>query len=277
MVERQDIDEVGEFLWDLLTDAPPSPEDQQDAMIDGILGALEEAGFRGVSPSDLEDALDGLSGQLTEQQEAQLDPLREAIANQPDPVIEQYITHEAPEPDTVVQNVTEVTNVYRTINQEGDQVVDQSVRTTIFAEGDVDFDQTVENTANVGDDGAVVVGGDVDDSAINTGEFDGVQAGGDIDIEDSIVGDENALITDTESDAIAVGGDATAVDSGAAPPEPELPPADDAADGALGEAPDFEEPSFDDAPAESAMEEQIALEEQMAEAIVDDVTLELDA
>ncbi len=217
MVGQEDLEAIGDIIWDLLTDEVPDPNAAQDEAVDLIadsLEAIESAGYEGVTPEDLQQAIAQLSESLTVQQQAQLEPLREAIANQPAPVVQQIITQEAAAPDqvTVVRHVTEVTNV--TNIDEGDQFVDQSVNTTILAEGDVDFDQEVSNTANVGDDGAVVVGGDVSDSAVNTGQVDGVQAGGDVAIEDSAIGDGNVLVNDSEFDALAVGGDATNVEAG---------------------------------------------------------------
>ena len=226
MVDQEDLSKIGEILWDFLTDEVPESPDAQIPASDEVneeaqaaeelellresLLAIHEAGVDNVSSEDLQSAIEQLSESMTVQQQAQLQPLREAIANQPPQVIQQ-----AGDNVTVVRNVTEVTEVTNVTNvEEGDQFVDQSVNTTILAEGDVDFDQDISNTANVGDDGAVVVGGDVEDSAVNTGEFDGVQGGGDVSIEDSAIGDANVLVNDSEFDALAVGGDATSVEAG---------------------------------------------------------------
>lgn len=225
MVDQEDLSKIGEILWDIFTDEVPEDaaltSEKADAadsadsaeeleLLRESLLAIHKAGVENVSSEDLNSAIEQLSESMTVQQQAQLQPLREAIANQPPQVIQQ-----AGDNVTVVRNVTEVTEVTNVTNvEEGDQIVDQSVNTTILAEGDVDFDQEISNTANVGDDGAVVVGGDVQDSAVNTGEFDGVQGGGDVSIEDSAIGDANVLVNDSEFDALAVGGDATAVEAG---------------------------------------------------------------
>ncbi len=228
MVDQEDLSKIGEVLWDFLTDEAPEQQDAEAAklaptevdenaqaaeeleLLRESLLAIHEAGVDNVSSEDLQQAIEQMSQSMTVQQQAQLQPLREAIANQPPQVIQQ-----AGDNVTVVRNVTEVTEVTNVTNvEEGDQIVDQSVNTTIFAEGDVDFDQEIANTANVGDDGAVVVGGDVEDSAVNTGQFEGVQGGGDVSIEDSAIGDANVLVNDSEFDALAVGGDATAVEAG---------------------------------------------------------------
>lgn len=224
MVDREDLSRIGEILWDFVTDEVPEEaagkvdpravtaedvEAQQLELVHETLSVLQQGGVESVTPEDLQLAIEQLGQSLTAQQQAQLQPLREAIANQPAPVIQQ-----AGDNVTVVRNVTEVTEVTNVTNvEEGDQFVDQSVNTTILAEGDVDFDQNIENTANVGDDGAVVVGGDLSDSAVNTGQFDGVQGAGDVSIEDSAIGDANVLVNDSEFDALAVGGDATNVEA----------------------------------------------------------------
>ncbi len=220
MVDETDLAKIGDILWDILTDEVVDPNAQEDTAVDLLqdsLNAIEDAGFEGVTPEDLQQAIAQLGETLTAQQQAQLEPLRDAIANQPAPVVNQIFQQDAPPADqvTVVRNVTQVTEVTNVTNvEEGDQFVDQSVNTTILAEGDVDFDQEVSNTANVGDDGAVIVGGDLEDSAVNTGQLDGVQAAGDVSIEDSAIGDNNVLVNDSEFDALAVGGDATNVEAG---------------------------------------------------------------
>jgi hypothetical protein len=79
-----------------------------------------------------------------------------------------------------------------------------------------------------GDDGAVVAGGNIEDSAVNTGNLDGVQAGGDVDIDDSIVGDDNVVVKDSDVDALAIGGDATNIEITPAPEPIDESPIDEA-------------------------------------------------
>jgi hypothetical protein len=298
MVNEEDLQAIGDILWDLLTDEVPDPNAEQDEAVDLIadsLEAIEAAGYEGVTPEDLQQAIAQLSDSLSAQQQAQLEPLRDAIANQPAPVVQQIIQQEAAPPDqvTVVRHVTEVTNV--TNIDEGDQIVDQSVNTTILAEGDVDFDQQVSNTANVGDDGAVVVGGDVSDSAVNTGQLDGVQAGGDVSIEDSAIGDGNVLVNDSEFDALAVGGDATNVEAGGdanvgSGTQVGIDAGGDV-QATVGDANDVtgdqtanvnnapavvEEPAFDE-PIESQVVESADLQAEAMEIAADEAAIELDA
>lgn len=222
MLEKEDLSRLAELLLDFVTDESPEAQAQAEAlaendsesvldMLADSLAAFETSAEGGVSPEDLQRAIEQLSADMTSQQQAQLEPLRDAINSQEPTVIQEIIQQHAA-PITNVQHVTRVTNVTKI--DEGDQFVDQSVNTTILAEGDVEFDQEVSNTANIADDGAVVVGGDLEDSAVNTGEFDGVQAAGDIDIENSAIGDANVLVADSEFDALAIGGDATSVEAG---------------------------------------------------------------
>ncbi len=313
MVDQEDLSKIGEVLWDFLTDEVPEQGGVESAkttkatlnndaeaaelneleLLQETLLAVHEAGCDNVSSADLQNAIEELSQNMSLQQQAQLQPLREAIANQPPQVVQQ-----AGDNVTVVRNVTEVTEVTNVTNvEEGDQIVDQSVNTTIFAEGDVDFDQEVSNSANVGDDGAVVVGGDVEDSAVNTGEIGGVQAGGDVAIEDSAIGDQNVLANDSEIDALAIGGDATDVDAGgnanlggtqvdidaggdvasAVGDENDLT-GDQTANIGVAPEPEFDpepEPAFSDSGADAAMELEVQANELESE--LEDAALELDA
>jgi len=135
------------------------------------------------------------------------------------------------------------------VNNEGDSLVDNSVNTNIESFGDVDFEQDIENennlalgedsiaqsgdgTANTGN-GAVVAGDDLEnEGTIATGNVggnvtgdveDSVVVGDDVgdgnvlnsDVNDSIVGNDNEAIIDSEVGAAAFGsGDATNVDDG---------------------------------------------------------------
>ena len=304
MVGQEDLSKIGEILWDFLTDEVPEAPDPAEALDDPIeepspeaeelellreaLMAIHEGGVDDVSSEDLQIAIEQLGESMTAQQQAQLEPLREALANQPPQVIQQ-----AGDNVTVVRNVTEVTNV--TNVDEGDQIVDQSVNTTILAEGDVDFDQEISNTANVGDDGAVVIGGDADNTAVNTGNFDGVQGGGDVAIEDSAIGDANVLVNDSEVDALALGGDATSVEAGgnanvgdgtqvdidaggdvasAVGDENDLT-GDQTANIGAAPAPVPEPEAFEEDT--SGIDEALALEDQAVELELEDVALDLDA
>ncbi|MGQ0802932.1 MAG: hypothetical protein ACT4PI_03590 [Actinomycetota bacterium] len=81
-------------------------------------------------------------------------------------------------------------------------VEDNSITNNLAANGDINFDQNViQGDDNVlADDGGVAVGGDVDDSQIQTGS--GIQAGDDVDIDDSAVntGEGGVAIDDSTID-----------------------------------------------------------------------------
>lgn len=260
MSNTEELNALSDFLWEFLTDEPPSLEEQQEQITQRVVDALDEAGFRGISNEQLIEALDDVSGRLTEEQQAgledlssemnlnlsavsmdlsssltqdfeagleglrleQIEPLKTAIANQPTPVVHRHVT-----------NVTNIDD-----------------RQTVNTNNVVHDGGILEQQILQGDDGAVVVGGDVKDSAVNTGDFEGAQAGGDITAEGSVVGGGNTAVLDSEVDALAIGGDATSVDSTAPPSEP--PPIDE---------PQIEEEPFDDGAAAEA--EAAALEAEL--------------
>ncbi len=235
MSKTEQLQDLGDFLWELLTDEPPSLEEQQQQLTDRLVDALEQGGFRGISNEELADALGEVQHRLIEQNQAdlndlsvdmgsnlhdvslnlhsslsqdfdegiassihqlkveQIEPLKVAIANRPTPVVNQ-VTH---------RHVTNVTNI------DDRQVVNTN---NVVNDGGV-LDQRIIQS----DDGSIAVGGDVNDSALNSGTVDGVQAAGDVDVEDSTIGDDNIAI-EGEIDNAAVGGDIVDID--VAPPEP---------------------------------------------------------
>lgn len=74
---------------------------------------------------------------------------------------------------------------------------------------DIWFDQDIDTDTVIASGGGVAVNGDMKDSAVNTGINTGIMAGDDVSLEDSILGDGNMQVNDTQADAFAVGGDAT--------------------------------------------------------------------
>lgn len=220
MVEQDNLEQIVELLKRAIITKEPGSEaftqEAEESPVDVLTDAvtsLQEAGVENLTASDLEEALARVTGELNEAHSADLQALKDALENQPTQVIQQIIDNTKPADQVTVVNryTTNTTNV-----DEGDQNIDQSVNTTINAEGDVEFDQQVENTANQGDDGAVVVGGNVEDSALNTGSVQGVQAAGDVKLEDSAIGDSNVLVSDSQVNALAVDGDALGVQAGGA-------------------------------------------------------------
>jgi len=212
---------IADFLWDLLIDGG----DDED-----LASQAEEAGLEDVSPDQMMAALATLNGRVANSdavQDQQLSELRSAVqtlASRP-PVVNQ------------VREVTEVTEVNRVVNQqvvernvqnnveqtfvenktiveqtfidEGDVITENTTITQINARGNVRFDQEVNNTVVTAEDGAVALAGGLEDSVVNTGVNTGVIAGDDATLEDSVIGDDNVQVNDTEADALAIGGDAT--------------------------------------------------------------------
>jgi hypothetical protein len=111
-------------------------------------------------------------------------------------------------PAQPAHNITN--NYYDQHTEEGDVLYDNRTITDIDAialGGDIDFDLDVDNSSVWGQDGAVVAGDDMDENAINTGNFQGVQnASGSVDLEDSTIGNGNNVVSvDGDAGAIATG------------------------------------------------------------------------
>ena len=81
--------------------------------------------------------------------------------------------------------------------------------TEINSKGDVDFDQEIDTQKVTAGAGGIAVGGDVTDSAFNTGVNTGIMAGDDVSLEDSIMGDRNTQINDSDVGAFSGRGNAT--------------------------------------------------------------------
>lgn len=228
MFTEEQMNHFTEVLMDFLIERPPSAEEQQEALTNRIVEAMEEAGFSKFSNEELTAALDTISSELTKQHDQGLADLHHDIGSdmgdlatslQADfdadleaglqALTSQQITplrnHIANMPDPVINNVTHRT----TVVHEGDQTIDQ--RNIVNAEEGADVRIEDNRTAVQADDEGVAIGGDVDDSAVNTGQVDGVQTGSG-DINDSIVGDDNLAVMNSEIDTMAVGGDATSID-----------------------------------------------------------------
>ena len=75
MSNTEQLSGLSDFLWELLTDQPPSLEEQQEQITKRVVDALEDAGFRGISNEQLVEALEEVSGRLTAEQESALEDL----------------------------------------------------------------------------------------------------------------------------------------------------------------------------------------------------------
>lgn len=231
---------IADYLWHLLIvkdnpEAENTPE--QEAFQQNPMVQVQEAGFDGVTADQMMDALQLLNSRMAnsdavqDQQLAQLRDAVQTVASQPrvinqvrevhegDRVVNQQVVERNVENVQNVQNVQNIqqthieqTHVEQTFIDEGDIVTTNTTITQIEARGDVRFDQEVNNTVVTAEEGAVALAGGLEDSVINTGVNTGVIAGDDASLEDSIVGNDNAQVNDTNADALALGGDATAAE-----------------------------------------------------------------
>jgi hypothetical protein len=85
----------------------------------------------------------------------------------------------------------------------------ENVTITELKGEDVHFDQAIDTDTVIASAGGVAVNGDMRDSAVNTGLNTGIIAGDDVSLDDSILGDGNMQVNDSQIDAFAVGGNAT--------------------------------------------------------------------
>ena len=234
---KRTAEQLADTLWDLLTDDRMGGQSVQHLSQDPN-GFLASQGHEGITSDDFEDAIDRLCDRLGPDQLTQVAPIRSVAQSlpvaPPAPVptpaptpIHQVVTvqHAAAAPQVIRRvNEQQVTHVHENVVRpeyvthnattnhfvrEGDVVTDNRVITQIEAAGDVDFDQKVENHTTTALKGGVAVDGDVEDSVINTGVNRGVIAGDDADLEDSIVGDDNMQVNDSEVGALSGRGNAT--------------------------------------------------------------------
>ena len=84
--------------------------------------------------------------------------------------------------------------------------------TDITSKEDVVFEQDIDTDTVIAGAGGVAVNGNMSDSAVNTGINKGIMAGDDVDLDDSIVGDGNTQINDSDVGAFAGRGNATNIE-----------------------------------------------------------------
>ncbi len=210
------LEDVAKFLWDLLTDERGGPS-TIEVVNENPYNALAAAGHDDVSREEFLEALDRIALQLDSNHSTEIESLRQSVLHLPSPAPAPHVTNVTHVTRRNVVQEHEDNRVTNTIvNNNIDNTsttVDNRVITEINARGDVDFDLDVDNDTTVADDGGVAVGGDLDDSVVNTGVNTGAIAGDDVAVEDSIIGDDNLQVNDTEAEALAVGGDATSVEA----------------------------------------------------------------
>ena len=213
-VSGAEIHHAMPFVMDRL---PPTAAAQAPAVVDAALSMppLEESIGRSASTNhssdagdDHADAVHPAPRQAVQKSSDTQPPHRSDPDPAPHEVAEPELTPahlvEPPVTSTIVNN-TIVNNTYVTN--------DNRVITEIEAGDDVVFDQDIDNNNVTAINGGVAVGDDVEDSVVNTGTNTGVIAGDDADLNDSVVGNGNTQINDSEVGAFAEDGDATAIDA----------------------------------------------------------------
>jgi hypothetical protein len=85
----------------------------------------------------------------------------------------------------------------------------KNITITELTGSDIHFDQDIDTDTVIASSGGVAVNGDMKDSAVNTGINTGIVAGDDVTLDDSILGNNNVQVNDSDIDAFALGGDAT--------------------------------------------------------------------
>lgn len=263
------LEDVAKFLWDMLTDERGGPS-TIEVVNENPYTALAAAGHEDVSREEFLEALDRIALQLDSNHSTEIESLRQSVLHLPSPAPQvTNVTH------VTRRNVVQAHEDHRVSNtvvnnniDNTSTTVDNRVITEINARGDVDFDLDVENDTTIADDGGVAVNGDLEDSTVNTGINTGVIAGDDVAVEDSIIGDDNLQVNDTEAEAFAVGGDATSVEADNANlGSGELLDAGPRASASLLAEP---EPEFEELPMAEPEPEMLAEEEPFVDTSADD-------
>ena len=85
--------------------------------------------------------------------------------------------------------------------------------TEINSLGDVDFDQEVDTDTAIASGGGIAVNGDANHAVFNTGLNTGVIAGGSVEVQDSVLGNGNFQVNDSEVGAFSARGDALNIEA----------------------------------------------------------------
>ncbi len=224
-------------LW-----GPDADQDQINEFNNNPDGALAQAGFGDATAIDVNQAVTRLTEtnqgntSFTQQGGGPANFAGSGVVNVPPPP-PAYEAYEASGDGGgltgAIESINHYTSVYNTTEQtyedndtttinDQDTNVDNSVNQDITAFGDVtqDFDNDVvtgDGNALGGDGsqvnsgaGAVQAGDDIEDSTIATGPVGGSVTG---DVEDSIVGDGNTAVIDSEIDGAVAFGEGDAIDA----------------------------------------------------------------
>ena len=191
-----------DFLLNLLRD----PE-AREAFLDDSEGYLQSCGIDHLSSADLHDAI----LLLQDNQEASFDRDHHTGGNS----ITVHTPPPAPADHDDHEDAVEYLNHYITNNYvyDNDTIIDNSLNQVIDTDGgDFDQDIDVDNTIATGD-GAVAVGGDVEDSQIVSGD-DNVVGDGNVTGDGNIVGDDNEAVLGDGNTTSFGSGDATSTEVG---------------------------------------------------------------
>ena len=168
--------------------------------------ALHEYGLDDLSPADVHDALVLVEDNQTADFSRDYNTGSNAIhLPPPPPVHHDYATPAEAHHAAVSYLNTYVTNNYV---DDRDTTVDNSVNQQIDTHGG-DFDQDIDiHSTTASGDGAVAVGGDVDNSPITTGD-DNQVGDGNVKGDGNVVGDNNQAVTGDHNTTSFGSGDAT--------------------------------------------------------------------
>lgn len=151
-----------------------------------------------VEPHDIDRCLGDMAPKYAEGGWIQKAPQPPAHQPQPEQAMQHIVHHH----ETIVREYGDWTY----IDQSADTFIDQSV--DVEAGDNANIDVETQNTA--ADDGGIALGegAEIEDSAVNTGEFEGVQAGVGEFEGDVVTGDDNILddSTDLDFDVVNVDG-----------------------------------------------------------------------
>ncbi|MFN0089576.1 MAG: hypothetical protein ACKVWR_04790 [Acidimicrobiales bacterium] len=209
------IDDLTQYLMRLFAD-----DAEAASFAEAPSEHLEVNGFGAVTQSDLDRALEQV---LTRSSANTAVAVKQSLAEMSRQGggglavggggVSRQVVREVEQP--IVKQIHEhVTNVHQNFQTDNhnETFVDNRVLNNITADGDVRLD--VNQNAVTATGGGVAAGGNIDGSAVNTGNLQGVQnAAGQVDAKGAIVGDDNVKVDANGAKAVSVGGNATNVEA----------------------------------------------------------------